>query len=468
MTPQLMQAIKLLQLSNLDLTAYVEGELERNPLLERPEGPEGAQAGENAPNTLADAPREAPENEWAKPDVNGSAAIEDSFDTADRERVSGRRRGAAAPDAEQSPPPIRNGPASAPADARTATTISKPSSRPSATLGDHLAEQLSLAIADPVHRIIGQHLIDSVDEAGYLTADLGAIAEKFGAPLIRGRSRARRAAEVRSARCVRAQSRRMPHHPVEGARPLRPRDGGADRASRPGGAARLLGVAPPVRRRRCGPGRHDRRDPQAQSEARPRLRFGGGAADRTRRVRARRAGWLLAGRAEFRHAAEGAGEPVLSREGLEDREERPGEDLSGGLPADRDLAHSCARSARQDHPESLDRDRAPAGRLLRARRPVPAPAQPEDRRRRDRHARVDRLARHRQQIHGDEPRHLRTEVLLHVLDRGIRRRRGAFGRGGAPSHQAADRRGEPPLPYCPTTRSSTNCARPASTSRGER
>src|SRR6187455_2322474 len=35
MTPQLMQAIKLLQLSNLDLTAYVEAELERNPLLDR-------------------------------------------------------------------------------------------------------------------------------------------------------------------------------------------------------------------------------------------------------------------------------------------------------------------------------------------------------------------------------------------------------------------------------------------------
>jgi hypothetical protein len=35
MTPQLMQAIKLLQLSNLDLSAYVEAELERNPLLER-------------------------------------------------------------------------------------------------------------------------------------------------------------------------------------------------------------------------------------------------------------------------------------------------------------------------------------------------------------------------------------------------------------------------------------------------
>ena len=35
MTPQLMQAIKLLQLSNLDLLAYVEEELEKNPLLER-------------------------------------------------------------------------------------------------------------------------------------------------------------------------------------------------------------------------------------------------------------------------------------------------------------------------------------------------------------------------------------------------------------------------------------------------
>ena len=40
MTPQLMQAIKLLQLSNLDLAAYVEAELEQNPLLERIDDPE--------------------------------------------------------------------------------------------------------------------------------------------------------------------------------------------------------------------------------------------------------------------------------------------------------------------------------------------------------------------------------------------------------------------------------------------
>ena len=54
MTPQLMQAIKLLQLSNLDLSAFVEEELERNPLLERAsDGTEPPVAGEpcrNGPN----------------------------------------------------------------------------------------------------------------------------------------------------------------------------------------------------------------------------------------------------------------------------------------------------------------------------------------------------------------------------------------------------------------------------------
>src|ERR1700753_1584686 len=50
MTPQLMQAIKLLQLSNLDLSAFVEEELERNPLLERAsDGSEPPVAGEQVP-----------------------------------------------------------------------------------------------------------------------------------------------------------------------------------------------------------------------------------------------------------------------------------------------------------------------------------------------------------------------------------------------------------------------------------
>src|SRR5271170_4844099 len=53
MTPQLMQAIKLLQLSNLDLSVFVEEELERNPLLERAsDGTEPPVAGEPAPERV--------------------------------------------------------------------------------------------------------------------------------------------------------------------------------------------------------------------------------------------------------------------------------------------------------------------------------------------------------------------------------------------------------------------------------
>ena len=47
MTPQLQQAIKLLQLSNIELSAFVETELERNPLLEREEGERGDDGGDS-------------------------------------------------------------------------------------------------------------------------------------------------------------------------------------------------------------------------------------------------------------------------------------------------------------------------------------------------------------------------------------------------------------------------------------
>src|SRR5882757_1760182 len=83
MTPQLMQAIKLLQLSNLDLITYVEGELERNPLLERTgDGPEEPRpAGEAPPESAAGGVAETPDGDWEKTPITGSAAIEDSFDT---------------------------------------------------------------------------------------------------------------------------------------------------------------------------------------------------------------------------------------------------------------------------------------------------------------------------------------------------------------------------------------------------
>src|SRR2546423_7058321 len=183
MTPQLMQAIKLLQLSNLDLTAYVEGELERNPLLERTgDGPgEANQSGEGGQaGSTTDGSGEPPDGEWAKADVNGSAAIEDSFDTG-IENVF--------PDAEASARRAQNEPAAysewagvgsggrEDGDYNLEAFVSA-----EATLADHLGEQLALPIDDPVRRMIGRHLIDLVDEAGYLTGDLAAVAERLGAP----------------------------------------------------------------------------------------------------------------------------------------------------------------------------------------------------------------------------------------------------------------------------------------------
>ena len=71
MTPQLMQAIKLLQLSNLDLATYVEGELERNPLLERDS--EGDGQGEPAsPQAQAAPDGDAEAGDWMGTDLQTS------------------------------------------------------------------------------------------------------------------------------------------------------------------------------------------------------------------------------------------------------------------------------------------------------------------------------------------------------------------------------------------------------------
>src|SRR5687768_4210442 len=73
MTPQLMQAIKLLQLSSLDLTAYVEAELEHNPLLER-----GAENDAEPADGAAEALSQNPEAE----DIRSSDWLGDSLETS--------------------------------------------------------------------------------------------------------------------------------------------------------------------------------------------------------------------------------------------------------------------------------------------------------------------------------------------------------------------------------------------------
>src|SRR5262249_54932079 len=105
MTPQLMQAIKLLQLSNLDLATYVEGELERNPLLERSGDEPGERAesgaaasGDGPPGNADAAPAEAVAD-WGERDRRDEGAIReraadlDDVPPADADAASSRSNG---------------------------------------------------------------------------------------------------------------------------------------------------------------------------------------------------------------------------------------------------------------------------------------------------------------------------------------------------------------------------------------
>jgi RNA polymerase sigma-54 factor len=201
MTPQLQQAIKLLQLSNLDLAAFVEAELERNPLLEHADAEEG---GAPAPEQAA-TPSQEQEAEEERADAADSAREASSShgetsDSADGDWLDLERSDASQPavelDAEpQDLYPDSEGPAigdlkkqdwaplggNGRADGETPNLEAYVAEQ--RTLRNHLAEQLALAFSDPARRLIGHHLIDLTDEAGYLQSDLESVAEQLGAPL---------------------------------------------------------------------------------------------------------------------------------------------------------------------------------------------------------------------------------------------------------------------------------------------
>ena len=210
MTPQLMQAIKLLQLSNLDLSAFVEEELERNPLLDRAsDGPEAPVAGEPVPERAefsdsgdsssygdesgGDASDmgsdmnsgssgdsfELGQEEWMNRDLGSRTEIEQTLDTPLDNVFTEEPAEAAARVAQDAAPTAYTewgGGASNDEDYNLEAFVAA-----EVTLGSHLAEQLAVAFPSPVQRMIGQYLIDLVDDAGYVPADLGQAAERLGA-----------------------------------------------------------------------------------------------------------------------------------------------------------------------------------------------------------------------------------------------------------------------------------------------
>jgi RNA polymerase sigma-54 factor len=195
MTPQLQQAIKLLQLSNLELGDYVERELEQNPLLEREDSDDNdnrvseksetqdsgefqtdGDAGSDSDVGFEDAPeppdsRDLIENSShnldndAGPDADyenvwSGDSVSDTVPISEADTLHWQVRGAGGFDLDD--PDLENAPAG------------------EISLRDHLQEQINVDIADPVNRMIAVHMLDALDEAGYLITGLEEFAESLG------------------------------------------------------------------------------------------------------------------------------------------------------------------------------------------------------------------------------------------------------------------------------------------------
>ncbi len=152
MTPQLQQAIKLLQLNNVELAEYIEAEIAQNPLLEK-----------QPSESDSDAPESAPKEERDSMEENFDAGNETAADKSGDFDAGVAQMGA-------------GGSRNFDEFDESGENFTK-----AETLRDHLLEQMNVAFDDARERMIGAMLIDMVDEAGYLREDTDAIAEKLGA-----------------------------------------------------------------------------------------------------------------------------------------------------------------------------------------------------------------------------------------------------------------------------------------------
>ena len=172
MTPQLQQAIRLLALSNLEIEGVIAEEVERNPLLDalppESDAPIAADAVAPVEGELAgaDALVTGATGGEAGLDFDTSAAFDDSpADLAGAPLDGGLRVAGTGGSGEDAPE----------LDALPQAALS---------LADHLLAQIG-AVVDGADRFIAAHLIDQIDEAGYLRASLLEIATRLGVPLAR-------------------------------------------------------------------------------------------------------------------------------------------------------------------------------------------------------------------------------------------------------------------------------------------
>jgi RNA polymerase sigma-54 factor len=176
MTPQLRQAIKLLQFNNIEVSAFIEEELERNPLLERDDGGDSADT----------APLERP----AIDQITPRALEQEGMDTAVTACDAPLTETLATP-ATETPDYAETYDPGSPGDGRSGGSTSFEDDdrgidafAPQATnLRDHLGEQLRLSFRDRQDRLIGAHLIALLEPTGRLSVSPEALATAMGCDL---------------------------------------------------------------------------------------------------------------------------------------------------------------------------------------------------------------------------------------------------------------------------------------------
>jgi len=197
MTPQLQQAIKLLQLNQLELVSLVEQELQENPVLEEAEGDEPT------PMEESDA---TPGEEGAGGDEAQSADAADASGSADSADSSGEAAGSEANAASDEAPGPDEGAEASDADkiadvewenyldSNPQTGMQSGGGEDDdrrsleatltrrATLGEHLQWQLQLSDFSQDEVEASQWIIGNLDERGYLCSSVEEVSRQSGLP----------------------------------------------------------------------------------------------------------------------------------------------------------------------------------------------------------------------------------------------------------------------------------------------
>lgn len=178
MTPQLLQSIRLLQLSQAELASFIDRELEKNPLLERDE----EEAGD------VSKPAEGADADEGAVDVGPAAS---GLDEQFGEGLSTRTDRLEADldtsldnvfDADMPPPRLSGDPWKAPAVSAGSGERDDLQSGHAAPIGlrEHLVAQLPLAVRDTGERIVAVAIVDSLDDDGYMRRPLDELADQLG------------------------------------------------------------------------------------------------------------------------------------------------------------------------------------------------------------------------------------------------------------------------------------------------